>query len=112
MIELLFALETMGRLLDDRDILSTDIRASGSRQLNPRGIGVIEAPRGTLIHDYTVDENGLLARVNLIVATGHNNWAMNQAVATVAGWRPRFGATTPVYPVQPMPSAGCRWRWL
>jgi NAD-reducing hydrogenase large subunit len=84
MIELLGALETMGRLLDDRDILSTEIRTSGSRQLNPRGIGVIEAPRGTLIHDYTVDENGLLARVNLIVATGHNNWAMNQAVATVA----------------------------
>jgi len=84
MIELLFALETMGGLLDDRDILSTEIRAYESRQLNPRGIGIIEAPRGTLIHDYTVDENGLLARVNLIVATGHNNWAMNQAVAAVA----------------------------
>ncbi|UCD80697.1 MAG: Ni/Fe hydrogenase subunit alpha [Desulfobacterales bacterium] len=84
MIELLFALETMGRLLEDRDILSSDIRALGSRKLNPRGIGVIEAPRGTLIHDYTVDENGLLSRVNLIVATGHNNWAMNQAVSAVA----------------------------
>jgi NAD-reducing hydrogenase large subunit len=84
MIELLFALETMGRLLEERDILSTDIRAYGSQKLNPRGIGIIEAPRGTLIHDYTVDEKGLLARVNLIVATGHNNWAMNQAVASVA----------------------------
>jgi NAD-reducing hydrogenase large subunit len=84
MIELLFALETMGDLLNDRDILSTDIRASASPPLNPRGIGVIEAPRGTLIHDYTVDENGLLVGVNLIVATGHNNWAMNEAVGAVA----------------------------
>jgi NAD-reducing hydrogenase large subunit len=84
MIELLCALETMGCLLDDRDILSTEIRAYGAQQLNPRGIGIIEAPRGTLIHDYTVDENGLLVHVNLIVATGHNNWAMNQAVSAVA----------------------------
>jgi len=84
MIELLFALETMGNLLDDRDILSTEIRAYGSPPLNSRGIGVIEAPRGTLIHDYTVDANGLLVRVNLIVATGHNNWAMNEAVGAVA----------------------------
>ena len=84
MIELLFALETMGNLLDDSDILSTEIRAYGSPPLNSRGIGVIEAPRGTLIHDYTVDANGLLLRVNLIVATGHNNWAMNEAVGAVA----------------------------
>jgi NAD-reducing hydrogenase large subunit len=96
MIELLFALETMGCLLDDPDILSTDIRTYGSQSLNTRGIGIIEAPRGTLIHDYTVDENGLLSRVNLIVATGHNNWAMNEAVAAVAkayinGSRPTEG---------------------
>jgi len=96
MIELLFALETIGRLLDDPDILSTDIRTSGPGPLNTRGIGIIEAPRGTLIHDYTVDENGLLSRVNLIVATGHNNWAMNEAVACVArayinGSRPTEG---------------------
>ena len=96
MIELLFALEIMGCLLEDPDILSTDIRASGSQRLNPGGIGIIEAPRGTLIHDYKVDENGLLSHVNLIVATGHNNWAMNQAVAAVAkayinGGRPTEG---------------------
>jgi NAD-reducing hydrogenase large subunit len=48
------------------------------------GVGVIEAPRGTLVHDYHVDANGLLTRTNLIVATGHNNWAMNQAVDRVA----------------------------
>jgi len=84
MIELLYALETMGCLLDDPDILSTDIRMHPAQPQNSRGIGVIEAPRGTLIHDYTIDENGLLTHVNLIVATGHNNWAMNQAVSAVA----------------------------
>ena len=43
-----------------------------------------EAPRGTLFHDYTVDRNGLLKKVNLIVATGQNNLAMNQTVAQIA----------------------------
>ena len=47
-------------------------------------MGVIEAPRGTLVHDYTVDKDGLIRRANLIVATGHNNWAMNRAVESVA----------------------------
>ena len=47
-------------------------------------MGVIEAPRGTLIHDYTADENGMLLKVNLIVSTGHNNWAMSNAVDSVA----------------------------
>jgi NAD-reducing hydrogenase large subunit len=47
-------------------------------------VGVIEAPRGTLIHDYTADENGMLLKVNLIVSTGHNNWAMSNAVDSVA----------------------------
>jgi NAD-reducing hydrogenase large subunit len=47
-------------------------------------VGVIEAPRGTLIHDYTADEHGKLTKVNLIVSTGHNNWAMTNAVDSVA----------------------------
>ena len=51
---------------------------------NREGVGVIEAPRGTLLHHYWVDENGQLERVNLIVATGHNNWAMSKAVDSVA----------------------------
>ncbi len=45
---------------------------------------MIEAPRGTLIHHYWTDENGQLKRVNLIVSTGHNNWAMSEAVDSVA----------------------------
>jgi NAD-reducing hydrogenase large subunit len=50
----------------------------------PEGIGIIEAPRGTLIHHYTVDEKGSITRCNLIVSTTHNNEAMNRAVQWVA----------------------------
>ena len=56
--------------------------ASGPRQA--QGVGMIEAPRGTLIHDYTVGEDDLVSRCNLIVATTHNNQAMNEAVRSVA----------------------------
>jgi hypothetical protein len=48
------------------------------------GIGVSEAPRGTLFHHYNVDENGLIKKVNLIIATGHNNLAMNKTVTQIA----------------------------
>jgi NAD-reducing hydrogenase large subunit len=84
LIELIYALERIEQLLAEPDILATDIRAYGPAVLQERGVGVIEAPRGTLIHDYNVDANGLLTRANLIVATGHNNWAMNRAVESVA----------------------------
>jgi NAD-reducing hydrogenase large subunit len=84
LIELIYALERIGQLLAEPDILSTDIRTYGPAAPREQGVGVIEAPRGTLIHDYSVDANGLLTRANLIVATGHNNWAMNRAVESVA----------------------------
>ncbi|MBC7232836.1 MAG: Ni/Fe hydrogenase subunit alpha [Chloroflexi bacterium] len=84
LIEVLYALERIGELLDDPDIMSTDIRAYPSVELARHGVGVIEAPRGTLFHDYDTDENGLLTRVNLIVATGNNNWAMNKSAGMVA----------------------------
>jgi NAD-reducing hydrogenase large subunit len=84
LIELLYCLERIEQLLAEPDILSTDIRTYGPTAPQARGIGIIEAPRGTLMHDYTVDANGLMARANLIVATGHNNWAMNRAVESVA----------------------------
>ncbi len=83
LIEILAALEWVERALDDPELLSSDLRAeAGINSL--RGVGVSEAPRGTLFHDYTVDRNGLLCRVNLIVATGQNNLAMNQTVAQIA----------------------------
>lgn len=83
LIEIVAALERIERLCDDPDLLSGRVRAqAGINQL--RGIGVSEAPRGTLFHDYQVDEDGLLRKVNLIIATGQNNLAMNQAVAQIA----------------------------
>jgi len=85
LIEIVYALERIGELLDDPDILSEDIRAYPTTdKIGGQGVGVIEAPRGTLFHDYSTDENGLLTRINLIVATGNNNWAMHTASGLVA----------------------------
>jgi NAD-reducing hydrogenase large subunit len=83
MIECLFALERAEVLLQDPDILSTDI-LNTSRDLKEEGVGVIEAPRGTLLHHYWINEHGQLTKVNLIVSTGHNNYAMSKAVDEVA----------------------------
>lgn len=83
LIEALFAAERVRELCEDRDILSTDI-LNTRKNYTGHGVGVIEAPRGTLIHDYTADEHGKLLKVNLIVSTGHNNWAMSNAVDSVA----------------------------
>ena len=83
LIEDLYAVERTRVLLEDRDILSTDILQTGAIR-NYEGIGVIEAPRGTLWHHYWVNEKGQLTKVNLIVATGNNNYAMTKAVDLVA----------------------------
>ena len=83
LIELLHNAENAIRLLDDPEITSTDIR----KKVEPRaarGIGCVEAPRGTLIHDYETDENGLLINVNLIVGTTHNNAPINMSVKSAA----------------------------
>jgi len=83
MIEVLYALERLEELLGDPDIMSTDI-VSVSSGLTGHGVGCLEAPRGTLMHDYHTDADGKLTRVNLIIATGHNNYAMSKAVDEVA----------------------------
>lgn len=83
LIETLFAIERVRVLCEEKDILSTDI-LNTRKNYTGHGVGIIEAPRGTLIHDYHADENGCLTRVNLIVSTGHNNWAMSNAVDSVA----------------------------
>ena len=83
LIELLHNAENAVRLLDDPEITSTDIR----KKVEPRaarGVASIEAPRGTLIHDYETDENGMVTNVNLIVGTTHNNAAMNMSVKSAA----------------------------
>ncbi len=83
LIEDLHALEEAQVLLEDAEILSTELRTSG-KVSRREGIGVLEAPRGTLWHHYWVDEHGILERVNFIVATGNNNFAMSRAVEEVA----------------------------
>lgn len=83
LIEVLYCIETLDRLLRDPDILSTRTRAFA--QPNYReGVGVVEAPRGTLFHHYRVDDYGLITWANMIVATGNNNLAMNRGVLQVA----------------------------
>ena len=83
LIEILAAIELIDLLLDDPGILSNHLRAdAGINQLE--GVGVSEAPRGTLFHHYQVDPHGLITSVNLLIATGQNNLAMNRAVAQIA----------------------------
>ena len=79
MIELLNCLEKAEALLRDSRARGKDIRIT-AKASHEEGVGVIEAPRGTLIHHYWVDEHGAIQKVNLIVATGHNNIAMNRSV--------------------------------
>ena len=83
LIEDLYAIEHARELLADPDIMSCDIACRGD-VVNGEGVGVIEAPRGTLWHHYWVDGSGKIERVNLIVATGNNNYAMSRAVEEVA----------------------------
>jgi NAD-reducing hydrogenase large subunit len=83
LIEVLYALECMKVLLQEPDVLDTHVRATaGVNALE--GVGMIEAPRGTLIHHYKVDENGAIVWANLIVATGHNHRAISDGVRQVS----------------------------
>ncbi len=83
LIEVLYALECMNVLLQEPDVLDTHVRATaGVNALE--GVGMIEAPRGTLIHHYKVDENGAIVWANLIVATGHNHRAISDGVRQVS----------------------------
>lgn len=83
LIEIVYALERIGGLLADPQILETHVRATaGVNALE--GVGMIEAPRGTLIHHYKVNEEGAITWANLIVATGHNNLAIGRAVQQVS----------------------------
>jgi NAD-reducing hydrogenase large subunit len=83
LIEILAAIERIEQMIGDPDLQSTHLRSeAGINQLE--GVGVSEAPRGTLFHHYQVDENGLMQQVNLVIATGQNNLAMNRTVAQIA----------------------------
>jgi NAD-reducing hydrogenase large subunit len=83
LIEIIYALERMETLLNDPTILDRHVRATaGVNALE--GVGIAEAPRGTLIHHYKVNEDGAIVWANLIVATGHNNLAISRSVDQVA----------------------------
>ena len=82
LIEVLHCAEQIKLLLNDKSILDKVERPKVNRR--PEGIGIIEAPRGTLIHQYRVDEKGSITKCNLIVSTTHNNEPMNRAVQWVA----------------------------
>jgi len=83
LIEIIFGLEMMQRLLGDPTILDTRVRAR-ARPNRDEGVGVAEAPRGTLIHHYRIDDDGRMVWANLIIATGHNNLAMNRGILQAA----------------------------
>ncbi|HOY60256.1 MAG TPA: Ni/Fe hydrogenase subunit alpha [Verrucomicrobiota bacterium] len=83
LIEILASIERIERMIDDPDLASKQLRADAG--INRReAVGASEAPRGTLFHHYQVDANGLIQRVNLIIATGQNNLAMNRTVTQIA----------------------------
>jgi NAD-reducing hydrogenase large subunit len=83
LIEMLYGLEKIEELLSDPLILDKHVRATaGVNRLE--GAGVAEAPRGTLMHNYKVDENGKIVWANLVIATGQNNNAMNKGVLQAA----------------------------
>lgn len=95
LVELMYSVEKAIELLEDDSITSTDIRTGLSEPLmstdeaktsdkRMRGVGVIEAPRGTLFHDYETNGAGIIERANLIVATGQNNLSIDMGVRETA----------------------------
>jgi NAD-reducing hydrogenase large subunit len=83
LIEILYAFEMIEQLLKSEDILDPHVRAKASANAR-EGFGISEAPRGTLMHHYKIDDNGLITYADLIIATGHNSLAMNQGVTQAA----------------------------
>ncbi len=83
LIEILACTERIEAMLSDPTLLDRRVRAQAGIN-RTRAVGVSEAPRGTLFHDYEVDAHGILTNVNMIIATGQNNLAMNATVAQIA----------------------------
>jgi NAD-reducing hydrogenase large subunit len=83
LVETLFCVERMEQILRHPEIMSTRVLSRAGINGN-EGVGVSEAPRGTLMHHYVVDDDGLMKHANLVIATGQNNMAMNSGVKQVA----------------------------
>ncbi|MCD4650595.1 MAG: Ni/Fe hydrogenase subunit alpha [Candidatus Cloacimonetes bacterium] len=82
LIEILHSAEEMKRLLNDPDLMSGELVTRGTKQ--KEGVGLLEAPRGTLFHHYRINDDDQIEMANLIVSTTSNNEPMNQAVEIVA----------------------------
>ena len=82
LIEILHSAEKMKELLEDPDLMEGELTIKGKKQ--SEGVGLIEAPRGTLFHHYRVNEKDQITMCNLIVSTTNNNQPMNEAVNQVA----------------------------
>ncbi|MCX7015805.1 MAG: Ni/Fe hydrogenase subunit alpha [Candidatus Sumerlaeota bacterium] len=83
LIEILYGLEKIEERCNDPDNLNEHVRAFAEPNCY-EGVGACEAPRGTLFHHYRIDRNGLMTWANLVIATGHNNLAMNRAIEQAA----------------------------
>jgi NAD-reducing hydrogenase large subunit len=93
LIEILYSLERIAETVDDPAITDKRIRAHAEVN-NMVGVGVSEAPRGTLFHEYHVNNDGILQKVNMIIATGQNNLAMNRTVKQIAQYHINDGKVT------------------
>jgi NAD-reducing hydrogenase large subunit len=93
LIEILYSLERIAETVDDPAITDKRIRAHAEVN-NMVGVGVSEAPRGTLFHEYHVNSDGILQKVNMIIATGQNNLAMNRTVKQIAQYHINGGKVT------------------
>jgi len=93
LIEDVYAYEHAIELLEDKSITDPDVRTPAEPKAG-RGVGCVEAPRGTLIHDYSTDDNGLITRGNLIVGTTHNLGPINMSVNQAAKALIRNGEVT------------------
>jgi F420-non-reducing hydrogenase large subunit len=83
LVEVINAAELLVELAAMDEFVSPDVR-NMDLQTPEEGVGIVEAPRGTLIHHYKTDENGIITAANLIVATVNNSAAMNMSVENAA----------------------------
>lgn len=83
-VEMIYAAERIKELAEDPDIESKEVLNIPTAKPGPVGIGVVEAPRGTLIHHYESDENGILIKANLLVATQFNVARINMSIDSAA----------------------------
>lgn len=83
LVEILYSAERLLELCQDKEIIDPNVRTITTATPD-EGVGVVDAPRGTLFNHYQTDENGIIQKVNLIVATVQNNPPMNMSVKRTA----------------------------